>query len=287
MKGAARRRRSRRRSVRHAPANSSITFATDVSDSDHQQAASARFRQHGKRDEAVRSQQAGHQHHALPKRSTIRATAARCFSRGRRRAPPLSPQATQDVDAFQAAVTRQTLLPDGTGQRVGICSTNCAPNLPPEQMFLQENALRVALEDQAQQVLLALSGGRPDRRRRRAEFDAGSQYMEAAMKLTPESLYLEGRDSFFQGRALLFEKQYRPGGGSAGAVGPHRSGRGLRLQRAGHRVSGTGRFRESDSGVPRCRAPRSELVLSAAQSGAGLCRSGRLPRAPSAATSRP
>ena len=28
------------------------------------------------------------------------------------------------------------------------------------------------------------------------------------MRLTPESLYLEGRDAFFQGRALLFDKQY-------------------------------------------------------------------------------
>ena len=32
--------------------------------------------------------------------------------------------------------------------------------------------------------------------------------MEAAMQLTPESLYLQGRDSFFTGRALLFEKQF-------------------------------------------------------------------------------
>ena len=35
-----------------------------------------------------------------------------------------------------------------------------------------------------------------------------SSYMEAAMRLTPESLYLEGRKSFFQGRGLLFDKQY-------------------------------------------------------------------------------
>jgi tetratricopeptide (TPR) repeat protein len=32
--------------------------------------------------------------------------------------------------------------------------------------------------------------------------------MEAALKLTPESLYLQGRDSFFAGRAKLFEKDF-------------------------------------------------------------------------------
>jgi tetratricopeptide (TPR) repeat protein len=32
--------------------------------------------------------------------------------------------------------------------------------------------------------------------------------MEAAMRLTPESLYLEGRQDFFQGRGLLYDKQY-------------------------------------------------------------------------------
>jgi tetratricopeptide (TPR) repeat protein len=118
----------------------------------------------------------------------------------------LSAQATQDVDAFQAAVRARRLLPSEPGSAWDVL-TRLRTELPPEQVFLQENALRVALEDQAQQVLLRYLAG-DQSPQTRSEFDAGSSYMEAAMRLTPESLYLEGRKSFFQGRGLLFDKQY-------------------------------------------------------------------------------
>ncbi len=146
--------------------------------------------------------------------------------------------------------------------------------LSPEAMFLQENSLRVALEDQAQQVLLRYLAG-DQNPQTKSDFDAGSQYMEAAMQLTPESLYLQGRDSFFMGRALLFQKQFGRAADLLEALRPHRSGRGLRIQRSWHRVSGTGGFRESDSRVSRCGEACAELVLSAAQPRASLCRSGR------------
>ncbi len=74
-------------------------------------------------------------------------------------------------------------------------------------MFLQENALRVALENEAQQVLLRYLAG-DQSPQTKSDFDAGSKYMEAAMRLTPESLYLEGRNDFFAGRGLLYDKQY-------------------------------------------------------------------------------
>jgi tetratricopeptide (TPR) repeat protein len=119
---------------------------------------------------------------------------------------PLSGQASQDVDAFQAAVVARRLLPDQPNSAWGLIDKLRA-ELSPEQMFLQENALRVGLEDQAQQVLLRYLAG-DQSPQAKSEFDAGSKYMEAAMRLTPESLYLEGRDSFFRGRGLLFNKQY-------------------------------------------------------------------------------
>ncbi len=118
----------------------------------------------------------------------------------------LSSQAQQDVDAFQAAVAARRLLPDQQNSAWDLIAKLRA-ELTPEQMFLQENALRVALEDQAQQVLLRYLAG-DQSPQSKTEFDAGSRYMEAAMRLTPESLYLEGRDSFFKGRGLLFDKQY-------------------------------------------------------------------------------
>jgi len=118
----------------------------------------------------------------------------------------LSGQAQQDVDAFQAAVAARRLLPDQQNSAWDLIAKLRA-ELTPEQLFLQENALRVALEDQAQQVLLRYLAG-DQSPQSKTEFDAGSKYMEAAMTLTPESLYLEGRDSFFKGRGLLYDKQY-------------------------------------------------------------------------------
>jgi tetratricopeptide (TPR) repeat protein len=118
----------------------------------------------------------------------------------------LSAEVSQDVDTFQAAVRARRLLPGEAGSAWDLIP-KLRSELPPEQMFLQENALRVALEDQAQQVLLRYLAG-DQSPQTKAEFDAGARYMEAARNLTPESLYLEGRDSFFQGRGLLFDKQY-------------------------------------------------------------------------------
>jgi len=76
-----------------------------------------------------------------------------------------------------------------------------------EQYQERENQLRVALEDKAQQVLLRYLAGDETPQSRR-EFENGARYMEAERKLTQESLFLEGRQDFFEGRALLFEKKF-------------------------------------------------------------------------------
>jgi tetratricopeptide (TPR) repeat protein len=120
--------------------------------------------------------------------------------------PPVPAEAQRDIDAFQAAIAAKKLLPDAPGSAFGILPKLRA-ELKPEMMLIQENYLKVALENQAQQVLLRYLAG-DQSPQQKTEFDAGSQYMEAAMRLTPESLYLQGRDSFFAGRALLFEKQF-------------------------------------------------------------------------------
>ncbi len=119
---------------------------------------------------------------------------------------PLTPEAQRDVDAFQAAVKAKKLLPGELGSAYDLVD-KLRGELKPELMLLQENNLRVALEDMAQQVLLQYLAG-DQAPAGKSEFDAGSKYMEAAMKLTPESLYLQGREAFFLGRALLFEKRF-------------------------------------------------------------------------------
>ena len=118
----------------------------------------------------------------------------------------LSSQVQQDVDAFQAAVRAGRLLPSQPNSAFDLLPRLRA-ELPPEQMLLQENALRIALENAAQQVLLRYLAG-DQSPQTKSDFDAGSQYMEAALRLTQESLYLEGRQDFFQGRGLLFDKQF-------------------------------------------------------------------------------
>ena len=120
--------------------------------------------------------------------------------------PPISQQAQADIDAFQAAIAARNILPTDQGSAWNYVD-RLRNELTPERLFLQENALRVALENQAQQVLLKyLSGGQTPQVK--TDFAAGAQYMEAAARLTPESLYLQARDDFFSGRSMLFDKQY-------------------------------------------------------------------------------
>jgi tetratricopeptide (TPR) repeat protein len=121
-------------------------------------------------------------------------------------AAQLSPQVEQDVQAFQAAIRARQLLPTQPNSAWDALA-KLRTELPAQQMFLQENSLRVALEDAAQQVLLRYLAG-DQNPQTKADFDAGSRYMEAAMTLTPESLYLQARENFFEGRSTLFDKQY-------------------------------------------------------------------------------
>lgn len=120
----------------------------------------------------------------------------------------VTPQVTQDVEAFRAAVTARRLLPTDPNSAWDLLA-RLRTELSPGLLLIEENVLRVALEDQAQQVLLRYLAG-DQNPQTKDEFDGGSRFMEAALRLTPESLYLEGRDSFFKGRSLLFEKQYAP-----------------------------------------------------------------------------
>ena len=79
--------------------------------------------------------------------------------------------------------------------------------LKPEDYQLEAGRLRVALEDRGQEVLLAyLAGDRVPQQR--ADFLRGAAYFEAALQLAPDSVYLESRMMFCQGRAAIFDKDY-------------------------------------------------------------------------------
>jgi Tfp pilus assembly protein PilF len=121
-------------------------------------------------------------------------------------APAITTEAQNTINEFQSAVQAKRILPGQPDNALDILD-RLRRQVPAEVALLQENSLRVALEDQAQQVLLKYLAG-DQTPATRAEFEAGSLYMEAAMRLTPESLLLQARDAFFTGRALLFEKKY-------------------------------------------------------------------------------
>ena len=116
------------------------------------------------------------------------------------------PQSPADLSAFSDALAGGRLLPGQAGNAFDLLR-NMRRQLSPDQYLLQENRLRVALEDRAQQVLLRYLAG-DEVPQNRVDFSSAADLMAAAKKLTPESLYLDARESFFEGRALLFDKQY-------------------------------------------------------------------------------
>jgi tetratricopeptide (TPR) repeat protein len=110
------------------------------------------------------------------------------------------------LERFQAALKAGRLLP-GEPQNAFDELRSLYGALSPEQYLLRANELRVALEDRGQQVLLRYMAGEQVPQTRDA-FAAAAQYESAAAELTPESLFLEGRRDFFQGRTLLFDRKY-------------------------------------------------------------------------------
>jgi len=117
---------------------------------------------------------------------------------------PAHPPAS--VDRFSKALQEGRILPtDPDNAFTALADLKNA--VAPEQYQEHQNELRVALENKAQQVLLRYLAG-DESPQPRQEFYAGAGYMDAARKLTEESLFLEGRQDFFQGRALLFDKKF-------------------------------------------------------------------------------
>jgi tetratricopeptide (TPR) repeat protein len=117
-----------------------------------------------------------------------------------------SAQAGPGVERFLGALNAGRILPtDADNAFTALRDLKAA--VAPEQYQERENQLRVALENKAQQVLLRYLAG-DETPQSRQEFENGSRYMDAARTLTQESLFLEGRQDFFQGRALLFDKKF-------------------------------------------------------------------------------
>ncbi len=118
----------------------------------------------------------------------------------------LTPQAQQDLDRFNQAIAQGRLLPDQPNNAFDALRP-LANQFTPQRYLETQNQLRIALENAAQKVLLKYLQG-DQAPPVRDDFALAAQYMDAARTLTRESLYLEARDTFFQGRTLLFDKRY-------------------------------------------------------------------------------
>jgi tetratricopeptide (TPR) repeat protein len=115
-------------------------------------------------------------------------------------------QPPEALDRFTSAINAGRILPGGPNNAFNALQ-DLKSALAPERYRERENQLEVALENKAQQVLLRYLAG-DETPQSRQEFEQGARYMQAARRLTEESLFLEGRQDFFQGRALLFDKKF-------------------------------------------------------------------------------
>jgi tetratricopeptide (TPR) repeat protein len=118
----------------------------------------------------------------------------------------LEPQANESFDRFTSAIQAGRILPDQSDNAFDALK-GIQSQVSQERYFEASNQLRIALENRAQDVLLRYLSGDQNPQNRQ-EFAQGARYMEAARTLTRESLFLEGREDFFQGRALLFDKKF-------------------------------------------------------------------------------
>jgi tetratricopeptide (TPR) repeat protein len=119
---------------------------------------------------------------------------------------PFEQQASDDVDRFSSAIDAGRILP-GQPDNAFDALRQLQNQIDPGQYQERKNQLQVALENKAQEVLLRYLAG-DQLPQSRSDFEQAGRYMDAARRLTEESLFLEGRQDFFQGRALLFDKKF-------------------------------------------------------------------------------
>jgi tetratricopeptide (TPR) repeat protein len=143
-------------------------------------------------------------------------TAARSRASAADVAPPSSPppdpividrqRAADAVRGFEEAIRAESLLPTDDHSAFGFLDALHA-GLTPRDYQLESDKLRVALENRGQQVLVRYLKGEAVPQDR-ANFESGHQAFEAAKILAPDSVYLDSRALFCQGRVAVFDGKY-------------------------------------------------------------------------------
>jgi tetratricopeptide (TPR) repeat protein len=112
-----------------------------------------------------------------------------------------------EVQEFERALTTGDLLPPGTGNALDLLARLRASHAGnPLQIQIWENALRTALQDRGQAVLLQYLRG-DEVPQARDDFARGARWFEAAVALDSEALALQSRAWFCNARALLYENR--------------------------------------------------------------------------------
>jgi tetratricopeptide (TPR) repeat protein len=118
----------------------------------------------------------------------------------------LDQSVAETVKQYDAAIAQGRILPAEDQSAFTFLDT-LSRRLKPADYRPQAEKLRVALEDKGQQVLLKYLAGEAVPQTR-DDFVRGEAYFEAALPLAPDSLFLQSRAFFCQGRAAMFGKDY-------------------------------------------------------------------------------
>ena len=184
-------------------------------------------------------------------------------------AADLAQEASLDLAAFRQAVDAGRILPDQSPGAFDALK-KLESELTPERYQLVSNELRIALENRAQEVLLRYLAG-DQNPQTQADFFPGRPLHDRGSEPDQGIAVPRRTSEFLPGPRHAVRQAVCTRGGVPGAIGSDGSRRRLRLQCTGHRLSGAGSVRQGDPCVPRRGAPRRPLVLSASQSGTGVC----------------
>jgi tetratricopeptide (TPR) repeat protein len=122
--------------------------------------------------------------------------------------PSVPAGAAEDLNGFFTALREGRILPDVSGSAF-LFLPGLREKLKdqPETLLELENRLRVALQDQGQQVVLRYLRGEQVPQRK-PDFAAGEQSFRASLELDPGASALLSRALFCRGRAMIFDRQY-------------------------------------------------------------------------------
>lgn len=123
-------------------------------------------------------------------------------------APALTAAPPLEDDAFDKALARGVLLPEEPGSAFNVLAgLRNDPRQTQATLADRERRLRIALEDQGQQVMSQYLEGE-EVPQTKADFDRCERLFETALQLEPTNTFDRSRSLFCLGRAQVFAKRY-------------------------------------------------------------------------------